>query len=289
MGMAASQARLLCITARIHDVELQAQSIQNAKLQLSTQSDQVYNEYLQALDDTTLTVKSYDTRTGEESNVNATFNNLCSRNKVYTGANNYAIRNSEGLLLVEDKIEEIYYEATEAGKNNAHDFALYFMFGPLEEGDPEPEIEDKKLYNYLISIFNQIQASGGCISIDEYNGPSGDAANNSDWLLNMIKSGQFSINIIETDEEDQTVKFNPTSPSADTYLSETTTTEIDKTALAKAEAEYEHKMKSINNKDKKFDLDLSKLETERNALTTEYDSVKKVVEDNIKRTFGIFS
>ena len=46
MGMAASQARLLTITARMHDVEYQAQSIQNAKIQLSTQSDQIYQNYL---------------------------------------------------------------------------------------------------------------------------------------------------------------------------------------------------------------------------------------------------
>ena len=38
-----------------------------------------------------------------------------------------------------------------------------------------------------------------------------------------------------------------------------------------------------------FDMDLSKLEAERTALKTEYDSVKKVVSDNIERTFGIFS
>ena len=43
---------------------------------------------------------------------------------------------------------------------------------------------------------------------------------------------------------------------------------MDKTALAKAEAEYEHKTKQIDQKDKKFDNDLSKLETERTALTT---------------------
>ena len=36
-------------------------------------------------------------------------------------------------------------------------------------------------------------------------------------------------------------------------------------------------------------MTLSKLETERTALTTEYGSVKKVIEDNIDRTFGIFS
>ena len=42
-------------------------------------------------------------------------------------------------------------------------------------------------------------------------------------------------------------------------------------------------------KDKKYDMELSKLETEREALKTEYDSVKKVASDNIERTFGIFS
>ena len=57
MGMAASQARLLTITSRIHDVEYQAQSVQNAKIALATQSDEVYKDYIAALDQTTFTVK----------------------------------------------------------------------------------------------------------------------------------------------------------------------------------------------------------------------------------------
>ena len=68
-----------------------------------------------------------------------------------------------------------------------------------------------------------------------------------------------------------------------------TNEESAKTAVAKAEAKYEHDLKQINQKDKQFDLSLSKLETERTALTTEYESVKKVIEENIERTFGIFS
>ena len=56
MGMAASQARLLSLTARIHDVEYQAQSIQNAKVALATQQDKVYEDYQKALDATTLTL-----------------------------------------------------------------------------------------------------------------------------------------------------------------------------------------------------------------------------------------
>ena len=42
MGLAASQLRLLSLTARIHDVEYQAQMIQSAKLQLAIQEDEVY-------------------------------------------------------------------------------------------------------------------------------------------------------------------------------------------------------------------------------------------------------
>ena len=67
MGMAASQARLLSITARQHDVEYKAQAIQHAKIQLATQQDQVYQEYQAALDAATLTLTAIDTKSGVKS------------------------------------------------------------------------------------------------------------------------------------------------------------------------------------------------------------------------------
>ena len=147
------------------------------------------------------------------------------------------------------------------------------------------------MYNYFSSIFNQIQASGGCVSIADY---GNNAANDSEWLKKMIESGVFSISMIEEIDEDDDGKndyaeFRATSPGSDTNLAYTTTTEVDNAALKKAEAKYENDMRKINKKDKQFDLDLSKLETERSALTTQYDSIKKVIEDNVERTFGIFS
>ena len=95
--------------------------------------------------------------------------------------------------------------------------------------------------------------------------------------------------MVSTDKSTGAVTLNATSPGSDTCLSYTPTTTIDNRALAKAEAKYEKDLRDINKKDKQYDLTLSKLETERSALTTEYDSVKKVIEDNIERTFGIFS
>lgn len=66
----------------------------------------------------------------------------------------------------------------------------------------------------------------------------------------MIQCGKISIEIVNQDKKTGQVSFNTTSPDSDTYVSYTTTTTIDKSALAKAEAEYEHKTKQIDQKDK---------------------------------------
>ncbi len=60
MGMSASQARLLSITARMNDVEYKSQQISNTKVRLSDESEQVANKYTQALNKTKLTFNSYD-------------------------------------------------------------------------------------------------------------------------------------------------------------------------------------------------------------------------------------
>ena len=48
-------------------------------------------------------------------------------------------------------------------------------------------------------------------------------------------------------------------------------------------------MADLEHKDKQFDLELRKLDTEHNALQTEYESVKNVVDKNVESTFKIFS
>ena len=48
-------------------------------------------------------------------------------------------------------------------------------------------------------------------------------------------------------------------------------------------------MAQIQEKDKRFDLSLSKLDAEREALTKQRDSLKTVIKENIEKSFGIFS
>ena len=50
MGMSSSQARLLTLTARMHDIEYKAQRIEAKKLQLANDSRHAYEDYLRVLD-----------------------------------------------------------------------------------------------------------------------------------------------------------------------------------------------------------------------------------------------
>lgn len=301
MGMAASQARLLTITARIHDVEYQAQSIQNAKMQLSRLSDAATQEYLAILDGQQMTI---GTMGGgyQVKNITATYNNLMGENRlVGSSGQKYAILNEDDALVVPDIVYQAYQDfIVSTIPQTAAGFAAMMMLGgedaedeTVKEGLRNPELVDtnSSTYQYYYELYQQIQyCHGKCVSIAEYDGfGNGDAANNADFLDEKIRSGKWSIEILENNQKTGEITLTGTSMSSDTALSSTPDKEIDKVALAKAEAKYEHTLKQIDAKDKRYDMELSKLETERNALTTQYDSVKKVIEDNVERTFGIFS
>ena len=56
-----------------------------------------------------------------------------------------------------------------------------------------------------------------------------------------------------------------------------------------AEAEYNTKTASIQVKEKRLQNDLNQVQTQQSACDTEIDSVKKIMDKNIERTFKVFS
>lgn len=112
MGMAASQARLLTITARLADNELRSQTINNAKMRLATESSQASENYITALNDANLMFSNYDS-TGAERAQLLTFNALTA----YSSYNNqYGLINSSGQILV-NETEAATFEAANGNLN----------------------------------------------------------------------------------------------------------------------------------------------------------------------------
>jgi hypothetical protein len=149
---------------------------------------------------------------------------------------------------------------------------------------PDTEWSDvKSQFQYYIKRWEAINEAGGCEVLSaEYT--SGDTG--TEWYKNMSESGLVTTMYYNTGTANKGWTETSATTSIDTnYLQETS----DDTDLKKAEAEYQHELSIINKKDTKFDTELSKLETERTSITTEIDSIKQVRDDNIDRTFGIFS
>ena len=96
MGMSASQARLLSITARLTNNEFRAQTITDRKLRLAEQSSDASKEYMDALNSQKLVFGTYD------SNGDRTYTSL-TPNLLFTYGdlkNQYSIVNSAGQVLL---------------------------------------------------------------------------------------------------------------------------------------------------------------------------------------------
>lgn len=59
-------------------------------------------------------------------------------------------------------------------------------------------------------------------------------------------------------------------------------------AHKKAEREYDREKVKLHNAESRLDMNQQQLSTRYNAVTTEIDSVKKLIDDNIKRNFKLF-
>ena len=96
MGISASQARLLSITARLTSNEYETQQLSNAKMRLAMKSQEANKEYIAALSATSLQYVSYDAH-GSQITQDLTANILYN----YSGfKNQYMISNAAGQAMV---------------------------------------------------------------------------------------------------------------------------------------------------------------------------------------------
>ena len=106
MGLSSSQARLLSLTGRMHDIEYKAQKLEAQKLQLANETRRVNENYLNALEAIKVQKKILNTD-GSTTFVDATFKNF-----VYSQAGNnsiYILRNTEtGKVYVPNEIRSAF-------------------------------------------------------------------------------------------------------------------------------------------------------------------------------------
>ena len=135
MGLSASQARLLSITARLTQNETRSQLITNAKLRLADKSGEASREYMDSLNATKFIYTNYDS-TGTRRTQDFTFGAVTQFSEI---KNQYGFIDSVGRILV----------SAEDAKNYENSGALADFLACYDIGDtnnPQRDIELDKIY-----------------------------------------------------------------------------------------------------------------------------------------------
>lgn len=305
MGLAASQVRLLQLTSRQHRIEYQAQKIQAQKLQLSNESDAAYNKYMTALDAKKVQYKyigNDGSITYKDANYNSMFKwhksddengvqNLYALERVKTGTlilDSNTIKVAKEIFKLSPTYNDIkklpeYNKLTEDEYNKDkekynHEYLKY----QFSQGITNNSSTDAAELDYYDNLFDKISEYG----VDKLEPMNVAYAESSEWLTNMLANAEVMLLKWEAEGgDDGKGAWAETNVSTDLLLQEVS----DEKELKKAEATYEAETTRINRKDAQYDTILSQTETERSAIKTEIDSLKQVRNDNIDKTFKLFS
>ena len=170
MGMAASQARLLSITARLSDNEHSGQAVTYAKIRLANQTESLNKEYLDALKATKLTVLT-GFNGSEEQYTDISYGLMTGYNTVANGAQ-YVVTDKKGKILVSRK----FADAFEAGNGDYNVFLSRLGYTQsdivIKNGDTSvSEDEHKEVQQRIHEAWDQYLASVGLhIGVDEEHG-----------------------------------------------------------------------------------------------------------------------
>lgn len=162
-------------------------------------------------------------------------------------------------------------------KNSAYSTPVENVYIPDTNPSSYPNLTNNDIEK-AISVFNILEKTNGGICVPE------GCEDSVEWLANVVFGGYALISQVDLSKEKEFSIYD-VSVATDTNLQETQ----NKKNLRKAEAKYEADMKRIDLKDRKFDTDLAALDTERNAIKQEIDTLKSVAKENVERTFRLFS
>ena len=200
---------------------------------------------------------------------------------------NTSAEDKSALKTLKEKCEE--YRHKIYNKNAA---AIY-----EEATGADSESFDKSKFDYYLYWGKLIQSEDAYVSNDgslQGCARAGDYQdgfeNNADTLNNMLLYGKISIESVEVNNSTGKVadpKF--TTVSSETALAFTSKDQVDPTERRKAEAEYNKALQEIQREEKMYDMKLANLETERQELTAQVETVKTVIKEAIDRSFKIFS
>lgn len=315
MGMSASQTRYVMVTAEKTNIEFEGQQINQQRTVLATKSSALYSQLLNmkvptppSVDQFTKTTYSYEANgttykvTAAQLQPNGTYNVFLTNDTVTSrgrssGSSLFSstapgvYQTSQGTTLTLVNTNAGTPEAAIDAQNIAlieHDAGAVGPFYKYTSGNVTKYVTANDLAQYASTPQNPSTTAIPTYFVDE---------NARTTVNSQLTGAQVTWN------ESGRMTSITTAPPANQTFSLTTATTTDNAAHTDAMNEYEYQkglyekvmsdinaqMSIIQAEDKKLELKLKDLDTKQEAINTELDSLKKVVDKDIEQSFKAFA
>ena len=218
-------------------------------------------------------VDAFNDAVSDANNINGWVSKAATSNKNY-GTSAISLSNLTESFLTYfaqgmNGFDQTYYIVQSGDKSSYVTDDPYYMW---QVGDPNAETTiDMYLAEFYSSMFNNLCNSGWT---------ENDQITDKEFLSNSLLNAQYFISSMSSDNYYFQDRYTENG-----YVVEVT----DDDAITQAELAYTIKKSKLNSKEEKLDIDMQKLDLEISALTTEYDTVKQLINNNVEKTFTMFS
>ena len=261
----------------------------------------VFNDVENVEYDKDTKIFKYTNAAGEETEALSLYYDV-NEKTIDTNKKNYLTKNTaDGLYYSKGQFayalhqadHALNFEGTTQEQRALYDYALSLTASFYDKAATADLKYDAQTLTYYKNIFNEMRTCGYTTLKESYSQKLATTAagenmtseskvfNDSDWMVRQLKAGNLTLAYYSIPEKG----FVSTTMDDDESITE----KEDSSAIKIAEQVYKKHMDRIEHQDKQFDLELTKLESEHNALQTEYDSVKKVISNNVEKSFNTFN
>ena len=314
MGLAASQARFLGLTARKSNIEYEGQQVNQQRTALAEEVNALYN----SLASLKLPIAP-DASAYYQSNYTFTLGNSEELAGDYVIKNYF--KNDNGKYSLE--VSRTYTEQTVSGAEVNKSYARYdeasgkYYFKP--DGENEVELTESSDSSTMVKLVQGAYGPSECAKDDKFykytdadgvmhyfsksslDNKSADAKLSSYTRTNKTMTQQTTLSDVQLvfDANNRISKAIVNNQSADVETVRNYDSDGYDAALrdyTMSKDEYNKKVQDLNarteslqQEDKILEMRLDQISTEQNELKTEMEAVKKVLQDNIEQTFKTFA
>ena len=293
MGLAASQGRYLCLTARMSDLVYEGQQISQQRLALAEKTSAAAEEYNEALSNRVMKANILNEE-GENQSLDLTYEIITSKD-LFAGLG-MRIVDLDGNVVVPKKAFTLSVTSGEgeAATTQNYTSSIEFITAHMQDLTPEEankmgswDLDELATYyqenypdsNLTLNLTSNVDET---LKMPNEKYLYDENCLDPKYLQQMISSGQWLIQQAEPSSDEGWKEM--------TWQGSTRISDIlDTTDDAAAEAKYEAAMKDIQRKDKILELRLENVQTEQSAVETEIDSIKDIIGKNIEDSFGTFA